>query len=81
MRLFKRGRPIFQDVVSSRRRAGYLGMGRTGDSLVCEFPPRSGGGSPLEEELLVGRKRGGPEMKWLVLLLLLLFVVSALAVC
>ena len=33
MRLFKRGRPLFQDVVSSRRRAGYLGMGRTGDSL------------------------------------------------
>ena len=43
-------------------------MGRAGDSLDDEFPPRSGGGSPLEEELLVGRKRGGPEMKWLLLL-------------
>ena len=42
-------------------------MGRAGDSLDDEFPPRSGGGSPLEEELLVGRKRGGPEMKWLLL--------------
>ena len=33
-------------------------MGRAGDSLDDEFPPRSGGGSPLREELLVGRKRG-----------------------
>ena len=43
-------------------------MGRAGDSLDDEFPPRSGGGSPLKEELLVGRKRGGPGMKWLLLL-------------
>ena len=42
-------------------------MGRAGDSLDDEFPPRSGGGSPLEEELLVGRKRCGPGMKWLLL--------------
>ena len=41
-------------------------MGRAGDSLDDEFPPRSGGGSPLEEELLVGRKRGGPEVRWLL---------------
>ena len=41
-------------------------MGRAGDSLDDEFPPRSGGGSPLKEELLVGRKRGGPGMKWLL---------------
>ena len=46
-------------------------MGRTGDSLVHEFPPRSGGGSPLQEELLDGRKRGGPWVRWLLLLLLL----------
>ena len=45
-------------------------MGRAGDSLDDEFPPRSGGGSPLKEELLVGRKRRGPGMKWLLLLLL-----------
>ena len=42
-------------------------MGRAGDSLDDEFPPRSGGGSPLKEELLVGRKRGGPWMKLLLL--------------
>ena len=41
-------------------------MGRAGDSLDDEFPPRSGGGSPLKEELLVGRKRGGPWMKGLL---------------
>ena len=44
-------------------------MGRTGDSLDNELPPRSGGGSPLREELLIGRKRGGPWMRWLLLLL------------
>ena len=50
------GRPSFQDVVSSRHRAGYLGMGRTGDSLDDEFPPRIGGkkpsprGSPCRED-------------------------------
>ena len=37
------GRPSFQDEVSSRHRAGQLGMGRTGDSLLNQFPPRSGG--------------------------------------
>ena len=42
-------------------------MGRTGDSLHFEFPPRSGGGSPLREELLVGRKRDGPRVRWLLL--------------
>ena len=36
-------------------------MGRTGDSLVYEFPRRSGGGSPLQEESLVGRFR---PMEW-----------------
>ena len=55
IQLFKRGRPLFQDVVSSRRRAGYLGMGRTGDALVYEFPPtkwgmsRSPRGAPWRE--------------------------------
>ena len=42
-------------------------MGRTGDSLHPEFPPRSGGGSPLQEDLLVGRRRSVP---WVRLLLL-----------
>ena len=41
-------------------------MGRAGDSLDDEFPPRSGGGSPLLEELLVGRERGGPQVKIVV---------------
>ena len=36
-------------------------MGRAGDSLVYELPPRSGGGSPLREEPLVGRIR---PTKW-----------------
>ena len=74
MRLFKRGRPLFQDVVSSRRRAGYLGMGRTGDSLVCEFPPRSGGGSPLRGELLGGRKTGCPVGKMVVVVVVVVVV-------
>ena len=69
------GRPWFQDEVSSQRRAGKLGMGRTGDSLHFEFPPRSGGWSPHREELLVGRKRGGPWVRWLLLLLLLLIII------
>ena len=56
-------RPSFQDVVSLRHRAGLLGMGRTGDSLDNELPPRSGGGSPLLEELFVGRERGGPRVR------------------
>ena len=43
-------------------------MGRTGDSLDDKFPPQSGGRSPLREELLVGRKRGGPWMRLLLLL-------------
>ena len=58
--------------MSSRDRAGELGMGRAGNSLDDEFPPRSGGRSPRREDLLVGRTRGGPWMKWLLLLLLLL---------
>ena len=41
-----RGHLSFQDEVSSRRRAGWLGMGRTGDSLDHELPPRSGGRIP-----------------------------------
>ena len=36
-------------------------MGRTGDSLHLEFPPRSGGGCPLQEKPLVGRTR---PMEW-----------------
>ena len=32
-------------------------MGRAGDSLDDEFPPRSGGGSPLQGEPVVGRIR------------------------
>ena len=47
--------------MSSRRRAGYLGMGRTGDALVYEFPPRSGGRTPHRKELLIGRI---PPTKW-----------------
>ena len=35
-------------------------MGRTGDSLDDQLPPRSGGGSPRREDLLVGRKAGWP---------------------
>ena len=50
-------------------------MGRTGDSLRFEFPPRSGGGSPLKEELLVGRKRGGPGMKWLNVIISLRIII------
>ena len=50
-------------------------MGRAGNSLDDELPPRSGGGSPLREELLVGRKRGGPWSKLLLLFLLLLNVI------
>ena len=30
-------------------------MGRTGDSLEDEFPPRSGGRTPRREEPVVGR--------------------------
>ena len=48
MPLFKRGRPLFQDVVSSRSRAGYLGMGRTGDSLFINSPHEVGE-EPLAE--------------------------------
>ena len=61
-------------------------MGRTGDSLLNQFPPRSGGGSPLREELLVGRKRGGPWVEMIVVvvvvvcLLLLLSLSSSLNV-
>ena len=51
-------------------------MGRTGDSLDDKFPPQSGGRSPLREELLVGRKRGGPWVRWLLLLLLLLLLLN-----
>ena len=36
-------------------------MGRAGDSLENKFPPRSGGGSPLQEKSLVGRIR---PMEW-----------------
>ena len=50
-------------------------MGRAGDSLDDEFPPRSGGGSPLKEELLVGRKRGGPGMKWLLNVIISLIII------
>ena len=48
MRWFKRGRPLFQDVVSSRHRVGYLGMGRTGDSLFINSPHEVGE-EPLAE--------------------------------
>ena len=41
-------------------------MGRAGDSSDYELPPRSGGGSPLQEDLLVGGKRGGPWVKMIV---------------
>ena len=44
-------------------------MGRTGDSLNDQFPPRSGGGSPSPRGSVVERKRGGPGIKWLLLLL------------
>ena len=36
------GRPSFQDVMSSRHRAGQLGMGRAGDSLVHDSPHEVG---------------------------------------
>ena len=49
-------------------------MGRAGDSLDDEFTPRSGGGSPLLEELLVGRKRGGPQVKIVVVIVVVLVV-------
>ena len=42
------GRPSFQDVVSSRHRAGKLGMGRTGDSLQL-ISPHEVGEEPLTE--------------------------------
>ena len=42
-------------------------MGRTGNSLDDQFPPRSGGRAHHREALLVGRKRGGPGIRWLLL--------------
>ena len=47
-------------------------MGRTGDSLHPEFPPRSGGGCPLQEEPLVGRIR---PMKWWGMIVVVVVVV------
>ena len=44
-------------------------MGRTGHSLDDQFPPRSGGRAHHREDLRVGRKRGGPGIRWLLLLL------------
>ena len=44
-------------------------MGRAGDSFNDEFPPRSGGRTPRRDDPLVGRKRGGPWVRWLLLLL------------
>ena len=51
-------------------------MGRTGDSLDDEFPPEVEGRSPLREDPLVGRTRGGPWIRWLLLLLLLNVIIS-----
>ena len=48
-------------------------MGRTGGSLHPELPPWSGGGSPLQEEPLVGRLR---PMEWGGSLLLLNLIIS-----
>ena len=53
-------------------------MGRTGDSLVQEFPPRSGGRTPRRHDPLVGRKRGDPRVRWLLLLWLLLLLLLLL---
>ena len=68
------GRPSFQDVVSSRHWAGKLGMGRAGDSFDDEFPQRSGARTPRRHDPLVGRKRGGPWVRWLLLLLFNLLI-------
>ena len=54
-------------------------MGRTGYSLVYDLPPRSGGGSPHREEPLVGRKRSGPWVRWLLLLRLILLTTTTTA--
>ena len=40
-------------------------MGRTGDSLVHEFPPRSGGGGAHRVNTVDGPKRGGPWIRWI----------------
>ncbi len=41
-------------------------MGRAGDSLNHEFPPRSGGISPHRVDLLVGEETGWPSGKMVV---------------
>ena len=38
--------------------------------------PQSGGGSPLLEELFVGRERGGPQVNFFLLLLLLNIIIT-----
>ena len=43
-------------------------MGRTGDSLVHEFPPRFGGWGAHRVNTVDGPKWGGPWIRWLLLL-------------
>ena len=47
-------------------------MGRAGDSLVHEFPPRSGGWGAHRVNTVDGPKRGGPWIRWLLLLNLII---------
>ena len=63
---WQRSSELHAYVVSLRRWAGELGMGRTGSSLDNRFPPQGGGRSPRRVNPFVGRKTERPLCKVVV---------------